>query len=498
VKRPRVTPESACEWLQEQLDDLDQFRNASTRDAQFKQWRQSTLTVIHRIWPGVTVRSRRFRRVPFSPPSTLADGRQIRESYERGCAEANQLLRAWITEIQSSGIQTETAESVAPVSSDEIVHGSPTLTLEGEAPQLEGADLLEHGVPTIDLPAADSGSAPASGKSPRAGASRKSSKAKAPSPAKSAKTPAAKAEPAAKTEPSAKAEPVERAEPAAEAQPAAAKPSEKGGRLKDMLGFGHLAASSGGPDESKRLEAVPDPAPQPRAAKTPMPKAVPGAPSRPPSAPAAASGVSPVDPFGAVDPFGPPRQEPGSEPDSLIIEMVSPSKLPPPGFERTAAGERPPLRPFEGSPLDIPGFTRSAPPVPGSTPSMSGLRPPPPLDLGFPEVPRTPTDMERLDVADLELTVVNDSVDAPPPVVRHANPAGAAEIVAIANEIPRLDVPASECERVKRTLLDLAHVIERGEPSWDALRAATAIVMHYPKLGRRAMPVLLPFLDHTA
>jgi len=26
----------------------------------------------------------------------------------------------------------------------------------------------------------------------------------------------------------------------------------------------------------------------------------------------------------------------------------------------------------------------------------------------------------------------------------------------------------------------------------------TVIVMHYPRLARRAMPVLLPFLDHTA
>ncbi|MFN0253634.1 MAG: hypothetical protein ACKV2T_42595, partial [Kofleriaceae bacterium] len=76
-------------------------------------------------------------------------------------------------------------------------------------------------------------------------------------------------------------------------------------------------------------------------------------------------------------------------------------------------------------------------------------------------------------------------------------PAGAADIARLAEEVALYDVPAAERDRVRSTLLDLALSIERGDPSWEALRAATAVVMHYPKLGRRAMPLLLPLLDRT-
>src|SRR5437667_6489267 len=113
IMRPRVDIGTACEWLNRQIDELGQFRNANTRDAQFKHWRQNTLTAIQRIWPGVTSRSRRFRRVPFSPASSLADPRQVREAFERGCAEATQILRTWFVEIQQHGIHAEESEEQA-------------------------------------------------------------------------------------------------------------------------------------------------------------------------------------------------------------------------------------------------------------------------------------------------------------------------------------------------------------------------------------------------
>ena len=104
--------------------------------------------------------------------------------------------------------------------------------------------------------------------------------------------------------------------------------------------------------------------------------------------------------------------------------------------------------------------------------------------------------MERLDVADLELTVVEEQ-HASPSMVRIGDPAGAAEIARLADEVALHDVPVTERDRVRSTLLDLARSIERGDSSWEALRAAMAVVMHYPKLGRRAMPLLLPLLDQT-
>ncbi len=404
MKRARVTPEAACAWLKEHLEELDQFRNASTRDPRFKQWRQSTLTVIQRIWPGVTARSSRFRRIPFSPPSTLADARQTREAFERGCAEATLIVRGWMAEIESSGIRLENPD-VQEAVADELVYGAPALMLDGEIPDgNSGEDALDPGVPTIDLPRSEPASETVVSAPARGGVSRTTTRSKVaaagkPAPAKAAMPATAAPNPATEN-PSKPGKPVTTRTRSAQATPRA-------GRLKDMLGLAHLSAAAGGPDESRRLESIAEPLAM--------------APPRPPAA--------------AIEPF--------------IIETVLPAA-------------------------------------------------PPTLELAWPVVApeASPPSMERLDVADLELTVVEEP-PASAPILRAGDLAGAAEIARLAQEVALYDVPATECDRVRSTLLDLAQSIERGDPSWDALRAAMAVVMHYPKLGRRAMPLLLPLLDRT-
>lgn len=94
----------AREWLERQLAELGQLRNATRRDQNFKTWRQQTLTVIQRVWPGDTRRSERFRRIPFTPPSTHSNERQVREYYERGWGEAGILLRELLAEINLLGL----------------------------------------------------------------------------------------------------------------------------------------------------------------------------------------------------------------------------------------------------------------------------------------------------------------------------------------------------------------------------------------------------------
>jgi hypothetical protein len=94
----------AQEWLERQLAELGQLRNASRRDQNFKAWRQNTLTVIQRIWPGDFRRMDRFRRIPFSPPMVRASERQVREYYERGWGEAGVLLREYLAEINLLGL----------------------------------------------------------------------------------------------------------------------------------------------------------------------------------------------------------------------------------------------------------------------------------------------------------------------------------------------------------------------------------------------------------
>jgi len=85
-------------WLTEHLERLDELRNARARDTSFKQWRQSTLTVIQRAWPNDPAKAERFRRITFTPASNKATDRALHDAYDAGCREARKLLKLWIAE----------------------------------------------------------------------------------------------------------------------------------------------------------------------------------------------------------------------------------------------------------------------------------------------------------------------------------------------------------------------------------------------------------------
>ena len=122
----------AREWLERQLAELGQLRNATRRDQNFKTWRQQTLTVIQRVWPGEARRVDRFRRIPFSPPTGHSTDRQVREYYERGWGEAGVLLREFLAEINLLGLpQVHPAGTHA---------GSETEEAMGAMPSLRGPD----------------------------------------------------------------------------------------------------------------------------------------------------------------------------------------------------------------------------------------------------------------------------------------------------------------------------------------------------------------------
>src|SRR5258707_11627362 len=123
--------------IEKRLVELSGLRNAGTRDSGFKLWRQTTLTLIQRTWPGDDTRSARFRRIPFSPPSTRADTRETREWYERGCAEAAVFLRELIDEIEQLGVgATVAASATSPPDAHEVPEeGAPLLTLDDSAPR---------------------------------------------------------------------------------------------------------------------------------------------------------------------------------------------------------------------------------------------------------------------------------------------------------------------------------------------------------------------------
>jgi hypothetical protein len=140
----------AREWLERQLADLGQLRNATRRDSNFKTWRQQTLTVIQRVWPGDARRVDRFRRIPFSPPTAHATDAQMRDHYERGWGEAGVLLREFLAEINLLGLPKLRAAGTYA--------GSETEAAMGPMPALGGQDepppVLAVPVADIDAPAA--------------------------------------------------------------------------------------------------------------------------------------------------------------------------------------------------------------------------------------------------------------------------------------------------------------------------------------------------------
>ena len=125
-------PDQAREWLEVQLELLTELRTTGARDPAFKQWRQSTLAVIQRIWPRQTKRLHRFRKIPFTPPSVRAEEREAREIYEKACAEARRLLHLWISEIDLRGVLASGEGAGLPDSHEPPVRGP------GEAARTEG------------------------------------------------------------------------------------------------------------------------------------------------------------------------------------------------------------------------------------------------------------------------------------------------------------------------------------------------------------------------
>ena len=136
----------AREWLERQLEELAQLRNASRRDPSFKTWRQNTLTVLQRIWPDDPPRIDRFRRIPFSPPMAKASEKQTREYFGRGWGEAGVFLRSLISEVTLMGVQNsgelaeESVSDSAPALDPDVLPEQPAEVAPAKVRAAEPAD----------------------------------------------------------------------------------------------------------------------------------------------------------------------------------------------------------------------------------------------------------------------------------------------------------------------------------------------------------------------
>jgi hypothetical protein len=131
----KPSAEQGLQWLTEQIDRMSELRNCNTRDPGFREWRQNTLTVLQRIWPGQAGRAQRFRRVPFTPPSARASEQEARECFERGFAEARKLMKMWEAELKHVGTEGVDAEGEnagaqpAPIGNAESAPDVPIVSL---------------------------------------------------------------------------------------------------------------------------------------------------------------------------------------------------------------------------------------------------------------------------------------------------------------------------------------------------------------------------------
>ena len=71
-------------------------------------------------------------------------------------------------------------------------------------------------------------------------------------------------------------------------------------------------------------------------------------------------------------------------------------------------------------------------------------------------------------------------------------------LMSMAVEIETLGVPESDRSRVREALLELARTLDTGQLSWQRLHATVSVAMEYPAVGRRVLPLIVPFVDRAA
>jgi len=467
------------EWarrlIDDQLERLSELRNANPRDPGFKLWRQTTLTVIQRIWPGDLARCERFRRVPFSSTSPRPTRAQIRENYERGCAEASAYLKILTLELETQGLSKSAAvANPKPAQLPADLAGPPAQAPPDPRDMFEPSPLDRIKPPEATAPApAPNPPAPAPPAPPVA-----------PPPTPKAASPAAK--------PSAPPPP-----PPAQALPA--KPRKGRQQLKEMLGFGEVSvrgSSPGGGEGSssfdppppppafgaERKEDVLDPRLEAMLAEAEETAFSPG--GTPPAQGVAPAPVAPEETFDSAE---------EAYTDFEVVEDVPADEA----FAEDAPQDPDPATETTGRRINSPGpgdlgidflnRSRTSPAQPSApTPVASPAKP-------APAVAPAPA---AASVAAAPRVAVSPPPATPPsaPAPVGVSPTSAA-LVAIASQVDRLDVPEGQRKAASEALIDLARQLDEGIASFDSIREILWIVADYPALARRTIPLLIPHLD---
>ena len=82
--------------------------------------------------------------------------------------------------------------------------------------------------------------------------------------------------------------------------------------------------------------------------------------------------------------------------------------------------------------------------------------------------------------------------------VRPELPASTLSLMSMAIEIESLGVAEADRSRVREALLELARTLDTRQLSWRQLHSTVVVVMEYPAVARRVLPLIVPFLDRAA
>ena len=279
-------------------------------------------------------------------------------------------------------------------------------------------------------------------------------------------------------------------------------------RLKDMLGFAEAtqdpplahgaretvpASASGGPPSQLPPDTTPaavgpgaPPLPQ---QQTPVPAVGLGAPPLPqqqtaaPPLSAAAQTMADLESRGFLAPPGHTlREPPAAAPAGTQPAPTSPAPQAPAPPRIVVTGNE--------AIAGTPQRTAPAPPI-APTAEGAGAHTADPNDLG-----RVADELLRASSA-LSSLPRRPASDRKPRARDVRSPVPMA-IAALALEVETLGVPEGHRSRVRAMLLDLSRRLDTPHLSWDALRDAMSFVMEFPTLGRRVVPLLLPYLDRAA
>ncbi|HEY2955400.1 MAG TPA: hypothetical protein VGK89_09165 [Candidatus Eisenbacteria bacterium] len=272
-------------------------------------------------------------------------------------------------------------------------------------------------------------------------------------------------------------------------------------RLKDLLGF------------TRDLLGFAEVPPEPLA--TPDPSAT--APAPPAIAPSAAhvpAGAPPPPPVAAFEVVAGPAAEKPGPPSMAKFELEEFLAAPEPGV--LDLGPAPPAA--ASAPTPPRAAVRSKLVVTGSTPAGIPSAPQPPsVDAtyggetarGIPPLADRDLEIEPEDVAlgrvaeELLRTSQLSLVPKSPPGVlegmtREGRSPIALAVAALASEVDSFGVPEGSRARARATLLDLSRSLDDPNLTWETMQEAMSFLMQYPTLGRRVVPLLLPYLDRAA